>query len=263
LAYKPQFKLWMSTNHKPEVDGGDEAIWDRLRLIPFGQRFEGKRADTKLPAKLREELPGVLAWAVRGCVDWAEHGLGESRTVTQATEYYRTEMNVIRQFVDEMCIVREDAKVSKTELYNAWKKWAMETGEDELSMNMFARRLKEEGGVEYLRDGKIGGSTRAWVGITLENDPNFVLQAESVPPEKPLQNATSEGGCRLDLGHFSENLTKPPSETPRVGGFVKKDEKVSHGQKSVPPHSTPPSHEFEVDGCPGRYISDEEDVCWR
>jgi putative DNA primase/helicase len=70
FSYRPQFKIWLSTNHKPEIPDGSEAIWDRIRLIPFTQRFEdGKGADPKLPAKLREELPGVLAWAVKGCVD--------------------------------------------------------------------------------------------------------------------------------------------------------------------------------------------------
>jgi putative DNA primase/helicase len=68
FTYRPQFKLWMSTNHKPEIPDGSEAIWDRMRLIPFTQRFDGKKADPDLPEKLRKELPGVLAWAVTGCV---------------------------------------------------------------------------------------------------------------------------------------------------------------------------------------------------
>ena len=61
FTYRPQFTLWLSTNHKPEIPDGSEAIWDRMRLIPFTQRFDGKKADPKLPDKLREELSGVLA----------------------------------------------------------------------------------------------------------------------------------------------------------------------------------------------------------
>jgi putative DNA primase/helicase len=59
FSYRPQFKLWMSTNHKPEIPDGSEAIWDRIRLIPFTQRFDGRKADPDLPTKLREELPGL------------------------------------------------------------------------------------------------------------------------------------------------------------------------------------------------------------
>jgi putative DNA primase/helicase len=89
FGYRPQFKIWMSTNHKPEIPEGSEAIWDRMRLIPFNKRFEGSKADTDLPDKLRAELPGVLAWAVMGCVEWYQHGLGSAAAVDRATAAYR------------------------------------------------------------------------------------------------------------------------------------------------------------------------------
>jgi putative DNA primase/helicase len=85
FTYRPQFKIWMSTNHKPEIPDGSEAIWDRIKLIPFTKRFEGKGADTDLPEKVREELPGVLAWAVMGCVEWYQHGLGTAAAVEATT----------------------------------------------------------------------------------------------------------------------------------------------------------------------------------
>jgi putative DNA primase/helicase len=69
FGYRQQFKIWMSTNHKPEIPDGSEAIWDRMKLIPFTQRFDGKKADKKLPQKLRDELSGILLWAVQGCVE--------------------------------------------------------------------------------------------------------------------------------------------------------------------------------------------------
>jgi putative DNA primase/helicase len=79
--FKPEFKLWLSTNNKPVIRGTDDAIWDRIRLIPFTRRFEGANADSRLPEKLREELPGVLAWMVRGCLEWRKDGLGEPERV--------------------------------------------------------------------------------------------------------------------------------------------------------------------------------------
>src|SRR5215208_5766431 len=95
FSYRPQFKLWLSTNHKPEIPEGSEAIRDRLRLIPFNQRFDVKKADKRLPQKLREELPGVLLWAVQGCVDWYRDGLGSAPAVEAATQAYRSETNVL------------------------------------------------------------------------------------------------------------------------------------------------------------------------
>ena len=67
--FVPEFKLWLRTNHRPVIRGTDPAIWDRPRLIAFVERFEG-REDKKLPATLRSELPGILRWAVQGCLSW-------------------------------------------------------------------------------------------------------------------------------------------------------------------------------------------------
>src|SRR5690606_13257700 len=73
---QPTHKIILATNHKPKVHGTDFAIWRRLQLVPFGVKFEGERKDKTLPAKLLAELPGILAWCVRGCLEWQERGLG-------------------------------------------------------------------------------------------------------------------------------------------------------------------------------------------
>ena len=73
--YQPQFKLWLSTNHKPVIRGTDEGIWDRIRLAPFDVRIPEDEIDRRLGQKLREEAPGILAWMVDGCLQWQERGL--------------------------------------------------------------------------------------------------------------------------------------------------------------------------------------------
>ena len=69
------FKLWLGTNHKPIIKGGDEGIWRRVNLVPCEQRFEGDSCDLDLQEKLDGELPGILTWAVRGALDWQRYGL--------------------------------------------------------------------------------------------------------------------------------------------------------------------------------------------
>jgi putative DNA primase/helicase len=66
----PTHKLWLGANHKPKVNGTDNAIWRRILLIPFSSTIPKNEQDRSLPEKLREELPGILAWAVRGCIEW-------------------------------------------------------------------------------------------------------------------------------------------------------------------------------------------------
>ena len=75
-------------NHKPAIRIVDEAIRRRIHLIPFNARFVGEAVDRDMPAKLREAAPAVLAWAVRGCLEWQSAGLCPPSTVMSATEDY-------------------------------------------------------------------------------------------------------------------------------------------------------------------------------
>ena len=67
--------------------------------------------DKSLPLKLRQELPGLLAWAVAGCLEWQKSGLGVPDAVEQATKGYKEEMDVLGQFIDERCTIHEDIAV--------------------------------------------------------------------------------------------------------------------------------------------------------
>src|SRR3989304_390085 len=74
-------KLIIVTNHKPRVIGQDLAIWRRIRLIPFNVSIPLPEQDKHLEAKLASELPGILKWAVDGCLEWQREGLGMSDAV--------------------------------------------------------------------------------------------------------------------------------------------------------------------------------------
>src|SRR5215208_7528694 len=128
FSYRPQFKLWLSTNHKPEIPDGSEAIWDRLKLVPFNQRFDGKKADQRLPQKLREELSGILLWAVQRCVDWYQNGLGSAPAVEAATAAYRAETDVVERFFDDECVFGPEEIVTRKGLFAAWQEWCDENG---------------------------------------------------------------------------------------------------------------------------------------
>jgi putative DNA primase/helicase len=82
--FRPAFTPWLATNHRPVIKGSDAAIWDRIRLVPFNVRFRLPDepdsglavADLALAEKLDAERQGILAWIVRGAVDWYRDGLG-------------------------------------------------------------------------------------------------------------------------------------------------------------------------------------------
>jgi putative DNA primase/helicase len=157
FEFLPQFKIWLSTNHKPLIRQDDQAIWDRVRLIPFNVRFDGDRQDPDLPAKLREELPGILRWAVEGCLAWQRDGLNEPTEVHTATKDYREEQDIVAEFIAEKCFKSPIVQIGSTALYRAYSQWAKTSGIYPVSQHRFGsaiaqkfKKIKKHGVIFYL-----------------------------------------------------------------------------------------------------------------
>jgi putative DNA primase/helicase len=163
FTFKPAFKLWLYGNHKPTITGTDDGIWRRVQLIPFTVQIPESERDPALPAKLRAELPGILAWAMRGWQEYQRDGLGMPAAVTQATADYRAESDTLGLFLAECCHMAEGATARGAELYTAYLTWAERGGlRRPLSNVRFSRALGERGFTNG-RDNR--GSY--WVGIGL------------------------------------------------------------------------------------------------
>lgn len=145
FEFTPTFKLWFAANHKPVIRGQDHAIWRRVRLVPFTVQFDGEQRDETLKDRLMEELPGILRWCVEGCAMWLENGLQPPCDVLAATADYKVESDVIGGFIDEMCETGPGLEVSAGDLYHAFRKWAKDNGEYELSQTAFGKRISERG----------------------------------------------------------------------------------------------------------------------
>jgi putative DNA primase/helicase len=148
FEFDPQFKLWLGCNHKPRVRDTSEAFWRRVRLLPFEVQFSGNRERNReeLLAELRAELPGILAWAVCGCLAWQEVGrLPLPDRVRAATEGYRVEEDVLSQFLADSCLTGPGLEVGASDLYQAYCEWCAANGEHPLSQTRFGRALGEKG----------------------------------------------------------------------------------------------------------------------
>ena len=77
--FLPECKLVLVTNHRPQVYGTDYGVWRRLLLVPFTATFDEDRKDPELPRRLEAESAGILAWMVRGCLEWQTVGLRSAR----------------------------------------------------------------------------------------------------------------------------------------------------------------------------------------
>lgn len=178
FEFEPTFKLWIATNHKPMIRGTDDGIWRRLRLIPFAVTIPEHERDPKLIEKLKAELPGILRWAVEGCILWQQEGLGMPDEVRAATQAYRQEMDVLAQFLAECCVLEPNAKVFAKHLYPAYVKWCEENGERPLTQTAFGTRMAERG-FEKVRWGP--GWVYRGVGL-LVNGVNGVNGSEPISP---------------------------------------------------------------------------------
>jgi len=135
ITFRPTHILLLLTNRRPHIPADDDPMWDRLKLIPFTQRFvdeptrpnEHKR-DTRLVDALHCEASGILASLVRGCLDWQTNGLGTPERVKQATSEYRDDEDILAQFVAQRCVKDKDARVGARKLYNEYRQWAEDTG---------------------------------------------------------------------------------------------------------------------------------------
>ncbi len=163
----PTFKLWLAANHRPVIRGTDGAIWRRIRLIPSTQVIPEAERDPNLTAALKDELPGILAWAIAGCLRWLEDGLGMPDEVKAATDSYRRDSDTLGAFLEDCCELGDDYAVPAADLYQAYSMWAKEGGEYQVSQTAFGRKLEERG---ILGEKRGTGSNRVkWrVGVKLQ-----------------------------------------------------------------------------------------------
>jgi putative DNA primase/helicase len=160
FEFDQTWKIMLAANHKPVVRGTDHAVWRRIKLVPFTVTIPEAEKDKQLPAKLKAELPGILAWAVAGCLDWQEHGLGEPEEVRQATMEYQSEQDAVQQFLNDCCVVQREARVRSSALLEAYHGWS---GDKAMTAQAFRKRLNDKG-----FESKQGtGGYYVWHGIAL------------------------------------------------------------------------------------------------
>ncbi|HMB02696.1 MAG TPA: phage/plasmid primase, P4 family, partial [Isosphaeraceae bacterium] len=150
--FEPAHKIFLAANHKPEIKGTDEGIWSRIRLIEFRVFIPPEdRIKDFDKALIAEEGPGILAWLVRGCLDWQRVGLAEPPAVARATAGYRAEMDALGDFLEDRCDRPDDpalqarARALTSTLYHAYVEWSRDNGLEPLSARRFGSEMERRG----------------------------------------------------------------------------------------------------------------------
>lgn len=135
VSFEPSHLLCLLTNHKPHAPASDFAFWERLLLVDFPLSFVDRKPqnenerpmDKGLKDRLLQELPGIAAWLVRGCLEWQRAGLDPPAKVREATAEYRKDEDMLADFIEECCILQQpgesDIRTPASELYDAFCEW--------------------------------------------------------------------------------------------------------------------------------------------
>jgi len=160
FSFLPAFKILLCTNHRPTVRGTDHALWRRVRLIPFNVTVPPERQNKNLVHELLHELPGILTWALGGCLKWQKVGLHEPEAVRLATANYRESEDDLGRFFDERCGLSDSLRASTKELADAYCEWSG----TKMSTRRMIRLIEERG---YELTGRSTGGRRYVRGIGL------------------------------------------------------------------------------------------------
>jgi len=161
--FKPTHKLWIYGNHRPNVRGNDHGIWRRIKLIPFRVQIPDGSKDPDLPKKLAAEMPGILNWAIQGCIGWQTTGVRSARVVDEATADYREDEDEMGEFLTEMCST--EGRIERGDLYVAYKMWAENRGTRHIpKQTTFSKRVSERQGISQTK----AGGKRYWLGLALK-----------------------------------------------------------------------------------------------
>lgn len=179
FTFKPVAKFWLAFNRRPVVTDDSHGFWRRVHLIPFVRQFD-PQADPKLEEVLKSEASGILAWAVRGCLQWQANGLNLPSTVREATEAYRNDSDPLRDFLAEWCILEPDARVVVADLWQGYLHWILANNQTALQRAEFTRRL-EALGCRKVRMGH--GRDWTWLGIRLRQ----IVEAPHTPADADVR----------------------------------------------------------------------------
>lgn len=143
--FVPTHRLIIRGNHKPTINGTDDGIWRRLRLVPFTVSIPIAEQDLTLARKLEGELSGILNWALVGCMEWQVTGLNPPPVIADAVREYREESDTLGRFVSECCEQRKLAEIKSSALFKKYQEFCEQAGERWIPSKDFPSEMQRRG----------------------------------------------------------------------------------------------------------------------
>lgn len=160
FEFKPQLKLTIVGNNRPTFEKLDSALRRRFNVLAFDQ--VPAQPDHGLKAALDAEHPGILAWAIRGCLDWQENGLLRPAEMLRETEEYFASEDVFATWMAENCDLGPDNMAMSSDLLNSLNYFLRRQGRARWTTNQFADEMKSRGFSQ-----KRTAQGNFWLGVEL------------------------------------------------------------------------------------------------
>jgi len=141
FEFLPKMKIWLATNHLPQIIGTDKGIWRRIVKIPMTRNLRDDEVDKDLIYKLRAEKNEIFTWLVKGCLMWQREGLQLPKVLEDEKQAYKTEMDLVQKWINECCETNMNYVCRATELYESFKNYCRVNNEFEMSQTLFGRNF--------------------------------------------------------------------------------------------------------------------------
>lgn len=168
FEFVPTHKLTVIGNEKLRIRNVDKAVRRRFVVVPFNN--PPKKPDETLKAQLRNEYPGILSWLILGCVDWYHNGFILPKSVSEYTSDYLAQQDIFTRWLDECCERRGDYSEGSKRLWESFKQFALEKGENPGTENYtFRAQLSEH---DFSESEHLGPkrTMRGWMGLKLRSE---------------------------------------------------------------------------------------------
>ena len=162
FQFRPVGTPWLATNHFPDADRDDDALWERLRVVPFMVKIPLEEQDRDLREKLLGERDGILRWAEEGVAEYLRDGLHLPPLMEKDMWKHRAGAASLEDFIEEGCYVLESHRCNVTGLYKAYEAYCKRSRTHALDKKRFGYALKGHG-FKKRRSGRTG--SWEWHGL--------------------------------------------------------------------------------------------------
>jgi putative DNA primase/helicase len=199
FEYDPEFKIILLCNHKPQVRGTDDGIWRRIHIVPFSVTIPLEEQDHDLKHKLLAELPGILNWAIAGCLAWQQQGLNPPQSVMAAIDEYKSGEDMFATWLNDCCDQSGNYTAKAKELLDSFKAYS---GWKNTSHKKFGTMLAKHGFTKSTSNGVV------WNGLELSEPLNTFSEKSH---EKPLYgkfalNPVDSSKGSIDMDELADQL---------------------------------------------------------